>query len=471
MIPKKYILFAFLILFLAIQFSSVFAVPQGDLTKTLNDYVLTAVDSGFSGAVMVIKGGDVVLHEGYGLADREKNIPVDKDTVFDIGSITKRFTRAAILKLEEMGKLKRSDPLSTFFDGIPEDKAGITVEQVLGHTAGFHEYHDTSGDFEKMDRAKALKTILNQKLRFKPGNREAYSNSGYGLLAIIIELVSEQSYTSFLNEYLFEPAGMERTGFYRDPLWEEDEVAVGYEGRKIGKINSPYHWPHMTWALVGGGGMVSSVGELYRWIQALQANKVLSAKAKEKMYDPQGSPMAYAGGNDFGFSAVVFEYPNDENYIFVATNSHDNISAPTLGRQLSAILKGQEPEVMKPKEINQSSSGVSSWGLPDSATGRRATAILEAINRQDIDHVKQFLKDNCTSAFVNHVPMEDHLSVFKQVHEMMGEIELLGAKKTGEFNAEILIQSKESGKQLRISFELEAAAPNLIAGIDITPEK
>lgn len=470
MVRKKYSLTAIFILFFTGLLSSVITAPQDNLKKTLDDYILTAVEAGFSGAIMVVKGGEVILHNGYGLADREKNIPVNKDTVFDIGSITKRFTRAAILKLEEQGNLKRTDPLSIFFGDLPEDKATITVEQVLEHTAGFHEYHDTSGDFEEMDREKALKTILNQKLRFEPGDQEAYSNSGYGLLAVIIELVSGQSYQSFLREYLFEPAGMDRTGFYRDPLWEEDEVAVGYEGRKIGKINSPYHWPHMTWALVGGGGMVSSVGELYKWIQALQTDTILSVKAKENMYDPQGSPLAYAGGNDFGFSSVVFEYPNDKNYIFVATNSHDNISAPTLGRQLSVILKGDKPQEMKPKELDKEAS-TSDWGLPDSATGLRARAILEAINRQDLEYVQQFLKENCTPAFVSQFPMEEHLSVFKAVHKMMGEIELVGAKKTGEFNAEILIQSKESGKQLRISFELEAQAPNRIAGLDISDEK
>jgi len=468
---KKFTLFALLILFFTSQFYPAITGPQDNLTKKLDDYILTAVETGFSGAVMVVKGGEVVLHDGYGLADREKNIPIKKETAFDIGSITKRFTRAAILKLEEQGKLKRSDTLSAVLDNVPEDKAEITIEQVLEHTAGFHEYHDTKGDFEEMDRDKALKTIINQKLRFEPGDRMAYSNSGYGLLAIIIELVSGQSYPSFLNEYLFKPAGLFRTGFYRDPLWEEDEVAIGYEGRKIGEKNSPYYWPHMTWALVGGGGMVSTVGDLYKWIQALQTNAVLSEKSMEKMYNPEGTPMAYAGGNDFGFSSVVFEYPNEKNYIFVATNAHGNMGADSLGRQLSLILKGEEPEEIKPEELAERSSGAESWGLPDSPTGQRASAILDAINRQDLDYVKQFLKENMTQEFIDQFPMEEHLSVFQSIHKMMGKIELMGAKKTGEFNAEILVQSIKNGTQLRITFELESTEPNLIAGLDFSEEK
>ena len=448
----------------------IFAGSEDDLSKKIDSYVLTAVEHGFSGAVLVAKEGKVILHNGYGLADREKNIPVNKDTVFCIGSITKRFTRAAILKLEEQGKLKRSDPLSKFFEDIPADKKDVTVEQVLEHTAGFHEYHDTKGDFEEMDRKKALNIILNQKLRFEPGSRQAYSNSGYTLLAVLIELVSGQPYPTYLKENLFKPAGMNRTGFYRDPLWEEDEVAVGYEGRTIGERNSPYYWPHMTWALIGGGGMVSSVGELYKWIQALAANKVLSEKSMENMYDPQGRVMAYAGGNDFGFNSVVFEYPVEKNYIIVATNAFDNISAEFVGRQISQILKGNEPEEIKQVDITEKSATQKKWGLPNSATGNRASAILEALNRQDLDYVKVFLQENFTPAFIDHFPMEEHLSVFKNIHNNMGEIELLGAKKTGEFTAEILIQSKKSGKNMRIFFELESTEPHLIAGLSFKQE-
>ena len=375
------------------------------------------------------------------------------------------------MKLEEQGKLRRSDTLNKFFDNVPEDKAGITVKQVLEHTAGFHEYHDTTGDFEKMDREQALKTILNQKLRFKPGNQEAYSNSGYTLLAAIIELSSKQSYQSFLKEYLFKPAGMNRTGFYRDSLWKKDEVAIGYEGKTIGEKNSPHYWPHMTWALIGGGGMVSSVGELYKWIQALEAGKVLSEKTKKGMYDPQGNPMAYAGGNDFGFSAVVFEYPKEKKNIIVATNAHDNVSAPSLGRQISRILKGEEPQSIKPKDIKKSSSVAGKWGLPNSPTGQRSSAFLEAVNRQDLDYVQDFIEENLTPAFIGQFSMEEHISIFKELHEDMGKINLLGAKKTGEFIAELLIQSISSGQVLRIFLELEPDEPYLISGLSIKEEK
>ena len=471
MTQKKTVYIAIITVLIGSHTHSIFASTEDNLSKKIDAYVQTAVDAGFSGAVLVSQGGNVILHKGYGLADRDNNIPVRKETVFDIGSITKRFTRAAILKLEEMGKLKTSDTLDTFFDDVPEDKAKITLEQVLEHRAGFHEYHDTTGDFEEMDREQALKTILNQKLRFKPGDQEAYSNSGYTLLAAIIESCSKQSYQSFLNEYLLKPAGMARTGFYRDPLWQEAEVAVGYEGRTIGEKNSPLHWPHMTWALIGGGGLVSSVGELYVWVQALESGKVLSKQAKEKILDPQGNPLAYAGGNDFGFSSVVFEYPKEKNYIIVATNAHDNVSAPSLGRQISRILKGEEPQAIKQEVREKTSSPAGNWGLPDSPTGQRSRALLDAINRLDLDTVQDFINENLTPEFIGQFTMEEHLSVFEEIHEEMGEIELLSANKTGEFTAELLIQSKSSGQRLRIFLELASVEPYLISGLSIKQEK
>ncbi len=471
MIQKRIIFYAFILLLFVILTNSVFASPEDNLSKKIDEYIQTAVAAGFSGAVLVAQGGAVILHKGYGLADRENNVPVRKETVFDMGSITKRFTRAAILKLEELGKLKRSDTLGKFLDKVPADKTGITIEQVLEHRAGFHEYHDTTGDFEEMDREQALKTILNQKLRFKPGDQEAYSNSGYTLLAAIIELCSKQSYQSFLREYLLKPAGMARTGFYRDPLWQEDEVAIGYEGRTIGEKNSPLHWPHLTWALMGGGGLVSSLGELYAWVQALESGKVLSSEAKAKMYDPQGNPIAYAGGNDFGFSSVVFEYPKEKNYVIVATNAHDNVSAPSLGRQISRILKGEEPQAIKQEVREKTSSPAGNWGLPDSPTGQRSRALLDAVNRLDLDTVQDFIKENLTPEFIGQFSMEEHLSIFEEIHEEMGEIELLSANKTGEFTAELLIQSKSSGQRLRIFLELESVEPYLISGLSMKQEK
>ena len=188
------------------------------------------------------------------------------------------------------------------------------------------------------------------------------------------------------------------------------------------------------------------------------------------MYDPQGRPMAYAGGNDFGFSAVVFEFPVEMNYIIVATNAHDNMSAPSLGEQISLILKGEEPQIKKPDELKERSAIARKWGLPNSPTGRRASVILETVNRQDLDYARQFIEENLTPSFISQFSMEEHLSIFKKIHDDMGEIELLGAKKTSEFKAELLIQSKNSGRRLRIFFELEAEEPHRISGLSFKEE-
>jgi hypothetical protein len=141
-----------------------------------------------------------------------------------------------------------------------------------------------------------------------------------------------------------------------------------------------------------------------------------------------------------------------------------------VARPQSHILKGEEPQEIKPEELKERSSGAKNWGLPNSETGLRANAILEAVNRQDLDYAKLFIEENFTPSFVSQFSMEEHLSVFSKIHDDMGEIELLGAKKTSEFQAELLIQSKKSGRHLRIFFELEATEPHRISGLSFKEE-
>lgn len=118
---------------------------------------------------------------------------------------------------------------------MPEDKQAITIDHLLTMRFGLHEYHDRSGDFEAMDRVEAFRRIMNQQLRFQPGGCKGYSNSGYAVLAMIIEEVSGQPYITYLREQIFDPAGMNHTGFYRDRLWTEEQVAYGYDARTFGE--------------------------------------------------------------------------------------------------------------------------------------------------------------------------------------------------------------------------------------------
>jgi len=256
---------------------------QNDLESQIDTYFRRLVYRGFSGAALVAKNDEIVLHSGYGLAQDQNGTPVTPDTVFDIGSLSKQFTAAAILHLEMRGLLDVNDPISECLDNVPEDKAAITVHQLLTHSAGLTMDH-SEGDLDPITRDEALQAILAQPLAFQPGEAYSYSNSGYTLLAVIIEKVSGRSYQAYLQDNLFEPAGMRETGFYNDPRWKSLNVANGYlNGVDQG---SPANWPGPYWGVLGNGGVMSTVGDLHLWWLALQDHAILSQAATEKLFTP-----------------------------------------------------------------------------------------------------------------------------------------------------------------------------------------
>lgn len=265
--------------------------------------------SGFSGAVLVARGGEVILHAGYGMADREQARPFTADTAFTTGSITKQFTAAAILRLEEQGKLSVDDAIGRFFDEVPEDKQGITLHHLLTHTSGL--IGDIGDDYEALTRDALLDRALASTLQWAPGTRYDYSNLGYSLLGAVIELVSGQSYERYIHEQLFVPAGMERTG-YRIPRWAPGEVAVGYRGdeRWGTPLEHPWAEDGPWWNLRANGGVLSTLGDLHRWHRALDGDTVLSEASRRKLFTPH-VPEDEAGSSHYGYGWALFTTVRD----------------------------------------------------------------------------------------------------------------------------------------------------------------
>lgn len=255
-------------------------------TKRINTYLNELEKIGFSGSVLVDLNGKKAISKGYGFSDKAKGIKNDPTTVFDIGSITKQFTAAAILKLEMQGKLATTDRITKYFDNVPSDKANTTIHDLLRHQSGLQS--NVGKDYEKISRQDFLDKVLNSKLRFETGTNFSYSNIGYSLLAMIIEKVSGQTYETYLYENLLQPAGMEMTG-YKRPSFEKNKVTVGYytDGTDWGKPTEK-QWDTSApfWHLTGNGGILSTIEDLYKWDKALQGDKILSEKAKSKLYRP-----------------------------------------------------------------------------------------------------------------------------------------------------------------------------------------
>jgi CubicO group peptidase (beta-lactamase class C family) len=259
---------------------------------------------GASGSLVVAREGEMVHCEGFGMADREARVAAGCDTVYDVMSMTKQFTAAAILKLELMGKLAVSDPIGKHIGPVPGDKRRITLHQLLTHTSGLVDV--LGGDYERQTRGEMLAAALESELQARPGTEYAYSNVGYSILAAIVEKVSGVGYEQFLAQRLFVPAGMTQTGYVL-PDWKPDQVAVEYdpEDKPQGRpLDHPWASDGPYWNLRGNGGLLSTARDMFRWQLALEGNEVLDKRAKQKLFKPH--VLEEPGGDSYyGYGWVI----------------------------------------------------------------------------------------------------------------------------------------------------------------------
>ena len=306
-------------------------VDRGELVAKLDEYLTRITPFGFSGAVLVAKDGEIVLNKGYGMAVRSKGIPNTSETIFSIGSITKQFTAAAIMKLEMQDVLNTFDPISKYIENVPQDKAAITLHHLLTHTSGLVQ--DVGMDYDVAHRDNTVKKILAQPLEFEPGERFEYTNVGYTLLAAIVEKVSGETYEGFLNEHLFKPAEMRFTG-YRMPEWEKRVLAHWYVGQTDN--GTPLEKAYPYWNLMGNGGILSTTEDMYKWHKALMGDGILSAETKKKLYTPflneyaygwdvldtpNGTLIQHDGGSTLGNAAEIRRYIDADIVTVVFSNA------------------------------------------------------------------------------------------------------------------------------------------------------
>ncbi len=376
------------------------APAASELGRKIDAWLVAA---GFRGSVLVSKGGAVLLRKGYGMADRENGAAYDAETVFDVGSITKQFTAAAILKLEMQGKLHVEDEIGKYFANAPDNKRAITLHQLLTHTAGLES--DFAGDYDPVSRDEYVKRILASKLRSKPGEAYFYANSGYSLLGAIVEIVSGMSYEKYLRENLFLPAGMKDTG-YKLPGWPPARVAVGYhEGKRWGRITEkPWADDGPYWALRANGGIHSTLDDMLRWHIALTGDAILSAAAKDKMYrrhvrEGSGADTFYGYGWSIGdsawgsrliehnggngtFFADFLRFPDDDLVVILSTND-SQVKGGRIAHALARLAHGDDVPVPKSGPVTAKPLGV---------TGRGAVirAWFDAYNAKGMEAMRAF---------------------------------------------------------------------------------
>jgi CubicO group peptidase (beta-lactamase class C family) len=254
-------------------------------------------------AVLVSRDGKIAYQSGFGFADVEKKTPVTTETKFRIGSISKQFTAAAILRLAEDGKLALTDPLEKFFPGFPRG-GEIMLHQLLTHTSGLHSY-TSKPDFmarvaQPIAPADLIAWFRNDPADFAPGAGFLYNNSAYFLAGEIVAKVSGQSLDAYLRATFFDPLGMKDTGVFVNSV-PPPGIARGYS-MSAGKVTPALDWD-MSWA-GGAGALYSTVGDLYRWNEALFGGKVVNEASFKRMTAPVELPPG-VDGMSYGYGLAV----------------------------------------------------------------------------------------------------------------------------------------------------------------------
>ena len=328
-----------------------FAQDSARLDQVVRSFTL---DNRFMGTVLVSRGDEILLNQGYGSANLEWAIPNSAGTRFRIGSLTKQFTAAATLLLEERGRLSIEDPIRKYLPDSPVSWDAVTIFHLLSHTSGipnftsFPEYQSTMAVDVTVEQL--LQKFQDRPLAFAPGEKYQYSNSGYVVLGHLIQKVSGKSYGEFLRENVFGPLGMESSG-YDSHSAILARRAAGYRLGPTGLGNAPFISMTIPFS---AGALYSTTEDLLRWNRALFGGKLLSAAALKKMLtattennglgigiETAGSQTRYVHtGGVNGFNSYLAYYP--ETRVTVAVLA--NVNGPTtdeLAFKLSAVAHGE----------------------------------------------------------------------------------------------------------------------------------
>jgi CubicO group peptidase (beta-lactamase class C family) len=348
-----------------------------DRHQPLQDTIARAAYGQFWGAVLVTKDNKVLLSQGFGIANQQLTA-IDADSLFELASVTKSFTAAAILRLEMQGKLTTDDPISKHLADVPKDKAEITIHQLLTHTSGIGE--GPRKPFSADDREIAVKAILAEPLNSKPGDTHTYSNAGYWLLAAIVERVSGAPFDDFLRTEVLDKAGMTHSACQGDPRLDRAHVVdrVTHDRRTGDAATCPYAF---TWGYRGSGGVVTSANDMIAWDRALRADQLLAPAQKEKMFKPgldnygygwfiETSPLGRVAkhtGGVAGFAVSYTRWLDKDASILVMTNEKNNPTALSdrLCRVLFPELEETISVILRPKVHGMDEHGMSR--LPDAA--------------------------------------------------------------------------------------------------------
>lgn len=303
----------------------------------------------FMGSVLVARNGKIIFSKGYGMADLEWNAPNSSTTRFNIASITKQFTAASILLLEERAKLRTDDLVKEFFPDAPPSWDKVTIYHLLTHTSGISNGAATyePGPPEKL-------VLHDAPLNFQPGEQWEYTNLGYIVLGYLVEKISGQTYEAFVRENIFKPLGMKDSGLISF-VTVIPRRATGYWPGNNGIENSDRPDPRYGFS---AGALYSSTEDLLRWEEGLFGGRLLSSASLRKMTTPlksdygcglyihrvNGRLIVEHDGNNVGFNSVMAYYPEEKLAIIVLANLNGTVTG-AMTKALAAVAHGEAPPI------------------------------------------------------------------------------------------------------------------------------
>jgi len=255
--------------------------PKAGPISSIDHFISSAAQhQAFSGTVLIAQNGKILLDKGYGWADQSQRLPNRPSTRFRIASVTKQFTAMAILLLQEQGKLRVQDPICLYISGCPATWKTITIQHLLTHTSGIPDYVTTFPPQQAATPAELIAAFESKPLDFATGTKWSYSNSGYAILGFIIEKVSGESYSAFLQQAIFQVLHLSNTGY--------DQNSPSLPGHATGYkqpwVKADYIDMSVPYA---AGTLYSTVDDLFRWDQALFNRKFASGESVQQMFTPQ----------------------------------------------------------------------------------------------------------------------------------------------------------------------------------------
>lgn len=329
-----------------------------DIEQKVDTYLRPLLEEDLiSGSILIARNGDILLAKGYGLANREYGLPNSPETKFRIGSMTKQFTAAAILILEQKELLSVGDSLGTFLPEYPQG-GKITIHHLLTHTSGIPHHNEIPDYWEHAMQPLSIEEVVTLSrdlpLKFEPGSGFQYTNSGYVLLAHIIEKVSSMEYDEFLRENIFGPLGMNDTGLDRHTSILSNR-ATGHANTGYGDLfQAPYRDMPFT---SGAGALYSTVMDLHTWDRALYGEGLLADANKQVMFTPDQRNYAYGWFVSEEFGRRLIEHRGaingflgqikrfvDDDVLVVALLNYESTFSEHVFHGLAAIALGEDYE-------------------------------------------------------------------------------------------------------------------------------